>query len=89
MDCGHFMSRSKHSTRWLYEPEQGLTNVQCQCKRCNMTNGGQQYLFAKKLDAVYGEGTADRIVYLSNQPSKFSIQDLRDMRAEFERRLKQ
>lgn len=82
MDCGHFMSRSKYATRWLYDPGAGLTNVQCQCKRCNLTNGGQQYLFGQRLDEVYGSGTADRIVYLSNQPAKYSVADLQQMRQE-------
>jgi len=89
MDCGHFMSRSKYATRWLYDPEAGLTNVQPQCKRCNMTNGGQQFMYGKRLDEVYGAGTADRIVAMSNQPSKHSIIDIVRWRKEYEGRMKE
>ena len=61
VDAGHFQTRSKFSTRWDEK------NVQFQCKKCNMTNGGQQYIFGQKLDEVYGAGTADEIVRRSNQ----------------------
>jgi hypothetical protein len=82
-DCGHFQSRSKYSTRWLYDPDNGLTNVQPQCKHCNLTNGGQQWLFGARLDAVYGEGTAMKIVRISNETRKFSTQEIIEMRKEF------
>lgn len=85
-DCGHFQSRSKYSTRWLYKPEEGLVNVMPQCKRCNMTNGGQQYIYGKRLDEVYGEGTADKIVLMSNQTRKFSTQEIIEMRKDFTKR---
>lgn len=88
MDCGHFMTRSKYSTRWLYDEAAGLTNVQVQCKRCNMTNGGQQYLFGQKLDAVYGKGTAEEIVRLSNQTVKYSTMDLVAMRKDIEEKMR-
>jgi len=73
VDAGHFQSRMKMSTRW------DEMNVQFQCKHCNMTNGGQQYIFGKRLDEVYGEGTADALHRKSQMIHKFSIQDLRDM----------
>lgn len=82
-DNGHFQSRAKYSTRWLYDPENGLTNVQPQCKHCNLTNGGQQWIFGARLDAVYGEGTAMKIVRMSNETRKFSTQEIIEMRKEF------
>jgi hypothetical protein len=82
-DCGHFQSRAKYSTRWLYDPENGLTNVQPQCKHCNLTNGGQQWLFGKRLDAVYGEGTAMKILQMSNTTRKFSTQEIIELRKEY------
>ena len=54
-----------------------------------MTNGGQQYLYGKRLDEVYGEGTAEKIVAMSNQPSKHSIIDIVRWRKEYERRMKE
>ena len=73
VDAGHFQSRMKMSTRWEER------NVQFQCKRCNMTNGGQQYIFGKRLDEVYGEGTANDLYLLSNRITKFSILDLKEL----------
>jgi len=82
-DCGHFQSRSKYSTRWLYEPEKGLVNVMPQCKKCNGFRGGEQHLFALHLNAKFGEGTAERILILSNQSRKFSTQEIIEMRESF------
>ena len=84
-DCGHFQSRSKHSTRWLYEPENGMVNVMPQCKRCNM-RGGEQYIFSKRLDEVFGKGTAEKIEIMSNTTRKFSTQEMIEMREYFTRK---
>ncbi len=86
VDCGHFQTRSKLSVRWLYEPENGLINAAAQCKGCNMSNGGHSYQFGKKIDALYGSGSADTVVFMSNQIRKYSVQELRDMAALFEAR---
>jgi hypothetical protein len=48
-----------------------------------LTNGGQQWLFGARLDAVYGEGTAMKIVRMSNETRKFSTQEIIEMRKEF------
>ena len=84
-DCGHFQSRSKHSTRWLYEPEHGMVNVMPQCKRCNM-RGGEQYLYSKRLDEVFGKGTAEKVEIMSNKTRKFSTQEYIEMREYFTRK---
>ena len=54
-----------------------------------MTNGGQQYIFGKRLDEVYGEGTADRVIRLSNEPANHTLHDLIEWRKEFETKLKE
>ena len=51
-------------------------NVQFQCKACNGFEGGAQYEFAKRLDQLHGEGTADRLVRLSNETKRFSVHEL-------------
>ena len=89
MQCGHFQSRSKYSTRWLFDPDNGMVNVMPQCKRCNMSNGGQQYIFGRRLDAVYGEGTADKIVALGNTPVKYSNDEIVELREGIEKLLKE
>ena len=83
VDNGHFITRGKMSTRWLYKPEEGLVNTMPQCKRCNGFLGGQQFVFAKRLDHIYGKGTADKILLMSNQTVKFSIAELQEMTAHY------
>lgn len=78
-DAGHFQSRGKYSTRW------DEINVQFQCKRCNGFRGGEQYQFAKNLDAHYGEGTADDLVRLSNQTRKYGAYELASMAEHYRR----
>lgn len=82
VDAGHFQTRAKYSTRWDEK------NVKPQCKGCNMKNGGQQYVFGLNLDKEYGEGTADAILYKSNQLAKFSNGDLEYMIAHYKEKLK-
>jgi hypothetical protein len=50
-------------------------------------NGGQQYVFSKKLDAFHGEGTAEAILKLSNETRKFSRQELEDMYRYYKKRV--
>ena len=70
IDAGHFMGRGKYATRWEER------NVKCQCKKCNGFRSGEQYLFAKHLDEEYGKGTADELVYQSNQLARFTNDEL-------------
>lgn len=80
VDCGHFITRAKLNTRWMEE------NCQFQCKQCNM-NGGQQYVFGKKLDQQYGEGTAERILQLSNKTKKWTVPELEEMCRHYRKRV--
>jgi len=64
------MGRGKYATRWEER------NVKSQCKKCNGFRSGEQYLFAKHLDEEYGKGTADELVYQSNQLAKFTNDEL-------------
>jgi hypothetical protein len=70
IDAGHFQSRGKYATRW---DEQ---NVKPQCKRCNGFRGGEQYRFAKNLDTLYGDGTAEWLEFESNQSARFTNDEL-------------
>ena len=89
IDCGHFQSRSKYSTRWLFDIDSGMVNMMPQCKHCNLTNGGQQFIFGKRLDMEFGEGTAQKIVDLGNTIRKFSTAEIVEMRNDIERRLRE
>jgi len=82
VDAGHFQSRAKFSTRW------DEMNVKPQCKSCNGFRSGEQYIFARKLDAVYGEGTAEEIERISNQTRKYSVEELEALVDVYNRRLR-
>lgn len=69
LQCGHFQSRRHYSTRW------DIDNVAVQCYGCNITNQGQQFLFAKYL----GLHKAEEMVLKSKQVVKFTDNDLQDM----------
>lgn len=82
VDAGHFITRAKFATRW--DP----VNVQFQCKRCNM-NGGKQYEFSRKLDATYGEGTAEGLYIKSQARASYSHEDLQGMIALYLKELRE
>lgn len=78
LQCGHFMSRRHYSTRW------DENNVGVQCYGCNITNQGQQFLFAKHL----GLELAEQMVLKSKQTVKFTDADLQDMIQHYKDKLK-
>ena len=69
MQCGHFMSRRFHTTRWCE------LNCQVQCVKCNMYGQGEQFKFGLNLDSKYGEGTAEELQYKARQTIKMSRVD--------------
>lgn len=83
MHCGHFQSRSKYSTRWLYDEEKNIYNVKPQCVGCNLFKSGMQWEYGRRLDEEYGKGSAERVLILSNQTRKFSTQEIIEMRESF------
>ena len=70
MQAGHFMSRSKYSTRWDEE------NVHAQCAGCNMWKQGRQYEMSIYIDQKFYDGKADELLRKSNTIEKFSDGDL-------------
>ena len=64
VDAGHYITRGDLATCF------DERNVHFQCKRCNL-RGGEQYLMAKYLDKVYGEGTADELQSIRKNKTKF------------------
>lgn len=71
MQCGHFMSRQYNSTRYHEH------NTAPQCYGCNVMHQGRQYEFAKQLDLMYGDGTADKMYQLSKQGHQFTEEQLK------------
>ena len=70
LQCGHFQSRRKYSTRW------DKLNCQVQCAKFNIFSQGEQYIFGKKLDEIYGEGTSNELALKGNFLIKFSTNEL-------------
>jgi len=73
LQCGHFQSRRKYSTRW------DKLNCQVQCAKCNIFSQGEQYIFGKRLDEIYGEGTANELALKGNFLVKLSTNELEDL----------
>ena len=83
IQAGHFQSRRHMILRWDSE----LGNVQPQCAYCNVLMSGQQYLFGKRIDELYGEGRADELEKMAKMTKKFTISDLEEMIAEYKDKL--
>ena len=58
-DAGHYVQRDRLATR--YDEK----NVHAQCKYCNRFRSGEQYIHGVKIDKMYGEGTAQKIILIS------------------------
>ena len=78
MQAGHFMSRSKYSTRWDEE------NVHAQCQGCNMWKQGRQYEMSIYIDQKYGAGKADELLSKSNRTAKFSDSELIELISKYQ-----
>jgi len=70
LQCGHFQSRKHYATRW------DEINCQVQCSACNVFRYGEQFIFGQKLDAKYGEGTAEGLHIKAKNLTKLSTKDL-------------
>jgi len=81
--CGHFISRSAHSTRWHEQ------NCAVQCIGCNLYKQGQQYLFSIYIDAEYGEGTANELEQLSRKIVKYMRCDYIEQTEYYKEKVKQ
>ncbi len=64
MQCGHFLSRRYHTTRW------NTTNCQVQCVKCNMYEQGEQYKFGTKLSMEFGVEEVEYLTNLANTTKK-------------------
>jgi hypothetical protein len=81
MDCGHFISRRFQATRY------DERNAHAQCKKCNRFQNGNQYEHGKKIDAKYGDGTADDILQKSKMLCKRTKSDFEYIAKEYKNKL--
>lgn len=75
--AGHFQSR-RFSSTFIHEK-----NVHAQSPEHNLFLAGNQYVYGKRLDEVYGQGTADELVQLSRQTFKITIPWLEEQIAHY------
>lgn len=75
--AGHFQSR-RFSSTFIHEK-----NVMPQSAYQNCYLAGNQYVFGKRLDEVYGPGTAEELVALSRETFKFTIPWLEEQIAHY------
>lgn len=82
VNCGHFMSRGKYATRWHED------NARPQCVGCNKYKSGQQYIFGQNLNQER-EGLAEEMRILSEQIAKYTVDEIRDIAADYRRRFEE
>jgi hypothetical protein len=74
MQAGHGIPRQHWGTRY------DERNVQCQCRKCNCFEQGEQAEFAKQVDLKYGDGTWANLVvkkhFVKKRPSQKEIDEL-------------
>jgi len=75
IQAGHFQSRRHMSLRWDSE----FGNVQPQCSYCNVLCSGQQFVMARRIDEIYGNGRALELEQMAKQTKKFTISDLEEL----------
>lgn len=73
MDNGHFRRRECKNTR--FDPR----NVGIQCKKCNRFDGGRSYEMGKKLDELWGEGTAAEMQIKARIAKNWDVKELEQL----------
>lgn len=67
--CWHFIERQKLATRWT------IDNMHLQCVRCNWFNGWVQYIHGKRINEVFWEWLAEKLIEISSMVYKNTIED--------------
>lgn len=73
-DCGHFQTASRAGTRFMRE------NLALQTRECNTKQrhgDARHYSFGVEIDRRHGAGTANRIIEISETPTKLTDEWLR------------
>jgi hypothetical protein len=82
MDAGHYIGRRHNGTRY------DRRNVNQQCRRCNRGEEGRLYEYGKYLTERYGEGITDDLREQANSAKRFTIEELKEMVAEWREELR-
>ena len=83
MQCAHYVRRGHGATRYSV-----LNNHAC-CVRCNIHLDGNLQEYKKRLNFVYGKGTAAKLEYLGKQTIKIDRLDYIESICDLERKLRQ
>lgn len=59
-------------------------NIHCQCVRCNKWLSGNSGIYAEKLIRLYGADKVQELRDISNQPKKFTIQEIEELIAGYQ-----
>ena len=81
MDGGHFIHKNA-ATRFVE------INVQSQCRKCNYYEHGRPLEFEAFLVEVHGQKKVDELRELAKTIKVWTINELKEMRAEYRRRWK-
>ena len=73
LQCGHLITRSKHSVRW------DERNAACQCSGCNRSHEFQPEIFTALWIEHHGVDAYHKLVYDSNQIVKRSVEEINDL----------
>jgi len=79
MDAGHFISRKHNATAF------DSMNCHPQCKKCNLYLDGNQIAYYQYMEQSHGRTMINRLIQQSKTPRIYTIDELREMRAEFRR----
>lgn len=83
IDCGHYISRTHKSIRWLDE------NTEPQCRSCNRFHEGVKDIFALNLVRKYGASILQELDNKKNQIKKYTVPELDGMLEEYREKIEQ
>ncbi len=84
IDAGHFIPKSRGDAIYFVEE-----NIHCQCKRCNLMEGGNFENYYPYMLDMYGQEKIDELKELSRSTVKITTAELLNMETEFKQRLKE
>jgi hypothetical protein len=85
LQCGHFISRNHKSVKY------NELNNNVQCPACNGPKSGMQYEYGRKIDHLYGKGTAEKLSVFSKQPVKDKLNEVfcKELKKYYQEKIKQ
>ena len=73
MQCGHFITRGKHNTRF------SEINCHCQCVGCNVFKMGNKEVYSVNLERQYGYGILQKLAKEGNESRCYTIKELQGL----------